>query len=82
MSERDYKAESAGDRDVPVSRRLSFRWKVLQGLGAVLVALAVMIYWPTASDPTLPSTRSFLLMLGACVFVAGLLAERRRDVGA
>ena len=82
MLEKDYTAESAGGPDAPGLRRLSLRWKALQALGAVLVAFAVTIDWPPASGPTLPPTRALLLILGACVFGAGIFAERRRGVGA
>lgn len=50
--------------------------------GAVLVAFALMIEGPTASDPTPPLKRPFLQIPGTCVFVVCLLVKRRRGVGA
>ena len=58
-----------------LSRRLSLRWKVLQAVGATLIALSILIEWPASSDPLLPETQSFLSVLGVIVFVAGLLAD-------
>ena len=58
-------------------RRLSFRWKVLQVVGVALIALAVFIDWPAPSNPGVPQTSSFLLVLGIVVLGAGLIAERQ-----
>lgn len=55
-------------------RQIALRWKVLEGIGVVLIALAVFIDWPPRLDPSLPETSSFLLILGALVGGAGLLA--------
>jgi hypothetical protein len=49
--------------------------KLLQVLGAALIALCILIEWPAPSDPLLPDTQFFLLVLGVIVFVAGLLAN-------
>ena len=57
------------------ARRLSVRRKLLQAVGAVLILLSVFIEWPAESDPLLPGTRSFLLVLGIIVFLPGLLAN-------
>jgi len=77
-SEKDQKAETADEQVLTISRGLSLRWKVLQGVGAALIALSVMIEWPLPSDPSVPATQSFLLVLGLLVFVVGLFAERCR----
>lgn len=63
-----------------LSRRLSLRWKVLQAVGAALIALSILIEWPAPSDPLLPETQSFLSILGVIVFVAGLLAGRGKGL--
>jgi hypothetical protein len=55
-------------------RKLAVRWKVLVGVGAGLIMLALSIDWPPPVETTLPETKSFLLFLGAAVGAAGLLA--------
>jgi hypothetical protein len=82
LSEKVQKAESSNEHVTTISRRLSLRWKVLQVVGGVLIALSVMIEWPVPSDPALPATQSFLLVLGVLVFVTGLFGERFRSVHA
>lgn len=78
MPEKEHKIESSDEQAARISRRLSLRWKVLQGVGAALIALSVMIEWPLPSDPSVPATQSLLLVLGLLVFVAGLFAGRCR----
>jgi len=79
LLEKEHKTESFDEQAVGISRRLSLRWMVLQGVGAALIALSVLIEWPLPSDPSLPATQSLLLVLGLLVFVAGLFAERCRS---
>ena len=76
LSEKEHKTESSDEQAAMISRRLSLRWKVLQGVGAALIALSMMVEWPLPSDPSFPATQSLLLVLGLLVFVAGLFAER------
>jgi hypothetical protein len=80
LSEKGQKAESPDEQVATISRRLSLRWKVLQVIGAVLIALSVMIEWPVPSDPALPATQSYLLVLGVLVFVTGLFGDRFRGL--
>jgi hypothetical protein len=54
-------------------KQMALRWKVLEGLGVILIALAVFIDWPPRLDPSLPETSSFLLIVGALVGGAGFL---------
>jgi hypothetical protein len=61
------------------ARRISIRWKVLQGLGAILIAMGLFIDWPPPQEANLPDTSSFLIILGGLLGVAGLLAELRRE---
>jgi hypothetical protein len=75
-TENDQKAASPDEQVVMMSRRLSLRWKVLQGVGTVLIALSVFIEWPSSADPSLPQTSSFLLVLGALLLLAGLIADK------
>ena len=79
LSEKEHKTESSDEQAAMISRRWSLRWKVLQGVGAALIALSVMVEWPLPSDPSVPATQSLLLVLGLLVFVAGLFAKRCRD---
>jgi hypothetical protein len=58
--------------------RLSFRWRLLQAVGAALIALSVLIDWPPPADASLPQTSSFLLVLGVLVFAPGLIADKER----
>lgn len=55
---------------------IALRWKVLQIVGSILIGLAVLIDWGPALDPGLPSTSSFLLILGLLVGGAGWIAQR------
>jgi len=79
LSEKEHKTESSDEQAAMISRRWSLRWKVLQGVGAALIALSVMVEWPLPSDPSVPATQYLLLVLGLLVFVAGLFAKRCRD---
>jgi hypothetical protein len=58
---------------------MALRWKLLVGIGMVLIALGLGGDWPPKTDPTLPDTRSFLLFLGGVVGVAGLLLGFRQE---
>ena len=60
-------------------RRMALRWKVVQALGAVLVALGLFIDWSPTHDASVPDTASFLIVLGALLSVAGLLVAWRRE---
>lgn len=66
-------------RSSDVFRQMALRWKVMEGVGAVLIALAVFIDWPPRLDPSLPETSSFLLILGALVGGAGFLAGLKHE---
>lgn len=61
------------------AQRMTIRWKVIQTLGAVLIALGLFIDWPPAQDASVPTTSSFLLTLGALLTAAGLLVAWRRE---
>jgi hypothetical protein len=58
--------------------RISIRWKVLQGLGAILIAIGLFIDWPPPQEANLPDTSSFLIILGGLLGATGLLAALRR----
>ena len=60
-------------------RRIAWRWKVLQGVGGILIALGIFIDWPARVDASLPETSSFLLILGMLIGGAGLFAGLRQD---
>ena len=59
--------------------RISIRWKVLQGFGAILIAMGLFIDWPPPQEATLPDTSSFLIILGGLLGATGLLAALRRE---
>jgi hypothetical protein len=82
LSEKERKPESSDEQIAAILRRLSLRWKLLQGVGAALIALSLMVEWPLPSDPALPATQPFLLILGVLVFVAGLFGGRYRGIHA
>ena len=60
-------------------RRYAWRWKLLQGVGGILIALGLFIDWPARVDASLPETSSFLVILGTLVGGAGLFAGMRQD---
>lgn len=59
--------------------RISVRWKVLQALGAILLAMGLFIDWPPPSESSLPDTSSFLIIVGGLLGAAGLLAALSRE---
>lgn len=63
----------------PALRGIALRWKLLQSVGAVLIALGLFIDWPARLDASLPETSSFLLILGVLVGGAGFFAGRREE---
>lgn len=77
MPETKEALQPSDKKAVAMPRRLSFRWKVLQVVGVALIALAVFFDWPAPSNPSIPQTSSFLLVLGIVVLGAGLIAERQ-----
>ena len=72
MSEK--KSEKAHETD----RRITIRWKGMQALGAILIALGLFVDWPP-TEANLPHTSSFLIMLAGLLGAAGLLAALRRE---
>jgi hypothetical protein len=55
------------------------RWKLLVGLGIALIALGLGVDWPPETDSSLPNTKSFFLLLGGVVGVAGLVIGLTRE---
>jgi hypothetical protein len=80
LSEAEQKLQVSEGLAAMGSQQLSLRWKLLQVVGAAVIALSILIEWPAPSDPLLPDTQSFLLVLGVIVFVAGLLANSDKRV--
>lgn len=70
------KDASSEEGPAVLSRRLSRRRKLIQILGAALIALAGVIDWLYVSDPTVPATLWFFLTLGIIVFVSGLVMQK------
>jgi hypothetical protein len=60
-------------------QRISVRWKVLQVLGAVLIALGLFVDWPPPQEAGLPDTSSFLIILGGLLGAVGFFAALRRE---
>lgn len=60
-------------------RRIALRWKMLQAVGMILIALGTFGDWAPRVDPSLPETSSFLLILGMLVGGAGLFAGIRQE---
>jgi hypothetical protein len=58
---------------------MALRWKLLLGLGLALIALGLGVDWPPQTDPSLPNTKSFFLLLGGVVGVAGLVIGLTRE---
>lgn len=61
------------------ARRIAIRWKVMQALGAVLIAMGLFLDWPPPQEASLPDTSSFLIILGGLLGAAGLLAAIQKD---
>jgi len=75
-SETERSRQPAEGQSTTESQQLSIRWKLLQVVGAVLIALSIFIEWPSSADTSLPQTSSFLFVLGALVLLAGLIADK------
>jgi hypothetical protein len=67
------------ERDRDFSLRLTKRCSLLQVLGVLLMVLACAVDWAPPDDPTLPQTRSFMLLIGVIVGVTGLALMRRNQ---
>lgn len=52
---------------------MALRWKLLLGLGIVLITLGLGIDWPPKTDSSLPNTKSFFVLLGGVVGLSGLV---------
>lgn len=58
---------------------MALRWKLLIGIGTLLISLGLFIDWPPQTDSSLPDTRSFFLLLGGVVGISGLVIGLKRD---
>ena len=67
------------EKSTETARRISIRWKVLQALGAILIAMGLVVDWPAPQEASLPDTSSFLIILGGLLGAAGLLAAFRQE---
>jgi hypothetical protein len=67
------------ERSTETDQRISVRWKVLQALGAVLIALGLFVDWPPPQEASLPDTSSFLIILGGLLGAVGFFAALRRE---
>lgn len=71
--------ERESDPESSCLRRIALRWKLLQGIGVILIAMGIFIDWPARVDASLPETSSFLLIIGTLVGGAGLFAGMRQE---
>jgi hypothetical protein len=71
--------QKAEERSTETARRISIRWKVVQLLGGVLVAMGLLLDWPPPQEANLPDTSSFLIIVGGLLGAVGLLAALRRE---
>lgn len=69
--------EKPSEEAPETDRRIAMRWKVLQALGAILIALGLLIDWPPQQETTLPDTSSFLMIIGTLLGVVGLMLSLR-----
>ena len=60
-------------------RKISLRWKVLQVLGAILIALGLLVDWSPPQGANLPDTASFFVILGVLIMATGFLLALRRE---
>ena len=67
------------ERSTETDQRISVRWKVLQALGAVLIALGLFVDWPPPQEASLPDTSSFMIILGGLLGAVGFFAALRRE---
>jgi hypothetical protein len=67
------------EQSLKTARRISIRCKTLQALGAVLIAVGLLVDWPPPQAANIPDTSSFLIILGGLIGAAGLLAAFRRE---
>lgn len=67
------------EKSMEMARRISIRWKVLQALGAILIAMGLFVDWQPPQEACLPNTSSFLIILGGLLGAAGFFAALRRE---
>ena len=60
-------------------RRITIRWKVMLALSTVLIALGLFIDWPPPQETSVPTTSSFLIILGGLLGAGGLLTALRGE---
>jgi hypothetical protein len=59
--------------------KISLRCKVLQVLGAILIALGLFIDWSPPQEANLPDTASFFVIVGVLIMATGFLLALRRE---
>jgi hypothetical protein len=58
-------------------RRITIRWKGMLALSIVLIALGLSVDWPSPQETSVPTTSSFLIILGGLLGAVGLLTILR-----
>jgi len=60
-------------------RRITIRWKGMLALSIVLIALGLSVDWPSPQETSVPTTSSFLIILGGLLGAVGLLTALRGE---
>ena len=60
-------------------RRITIRWKGVLALSIVLIALGLSVDWPPPQETSVPTTSSFLIILGGLLGAVGLLTVLRGE---
>ena len=58
-------------------RRITIRWKGVLALSIVFIALGLLVDWPPPQETSVPTTSSFLIILGGLLGAVGLLTILR-----
>ena len=59
--------------------KILLRRKVLQVLGAILIALGLLVDWSPPENANLPDTASLFVIVGMLIMAAGFLLALRRQ---
>lgn len=71
--------EKQRDETHNTESKISLRWKVLQVLGAILIALGLFVDWSPPQEANLPDTASFFVIVGVLIMATGFLLVLRRE---
>lgn len=60
-------------------RRITIRWKGMLALSIVRISLGLFVDWPPPQETSVPTTSSFLIILGGFLGAVGLLTVLRGE---